>query len=170
MGVTLQSERLNLRELDLSDLDFVAAMLADPDVMRFYPKVYTRDEAEAWVLAQQERYARDGFGFWLAIERETGVPIGQAGVLNSEVDGVSEPALAYMVHRPFWRRGFATEAAAACRDYVFETLDRGRVITLIRPENLPSQGVARKIGMTPEGRTIYGGFEHLVYSIVRTTR
>ncbi len=92
--MTLESERLTLREMDLSDLDFVATMLADPDVMRFYPKVLTRDEAEAWVLNQRERYARDGFGFWLALERAVGLPVGQAGVLSTEVDGVHEAALA----------------------------------------------------------------------------
>ena len=62
----------------------------------------------------------------------------------------------------------ASEAAAATRDYAFGTLRKTRVISLIRPENLPSQCVARKIGMTPEDRVVqHGGFPHLVFSLAR---
>ena len=57
----------------------------------------------------------------------------------------------------------------AVRDYVFESLGRLSVFCLIRPENLPSQGVALKVGMTREiGRTLeLSGFEHWVYSSVK---
>ena len=61
---------------------------------------------------------------------------------------MSEKEVAYLIHRPFWRRGYATEAGRAARDYAFEVLGRQRVIALIRPENLPSIGVARKLGLT----------------------
>ncbi len=69
-----------------------------------------------------------------------------------------------MIHRPFWRQGLATKAAAATRDYAFNVLGTVRVISLIRPENIPPQGVARKIGMQPEKRTMHAGSEHLVFS------
>src|ERR671917_591908 len=112
MGKTvLETPRLILRELDPDDLDFVAALLADPEVMRYWPRPYTREEAEAWVRRQRERYARDRHGYWLAVEKATGQPVGQAGLLTVEVEGVEEPALGYIIHRPFWRRGFAVEAA-----------------------------------------------------------
>ena len=163
----LETPRLLLRELVPDDLDFVAAMLEHPEVMRYWPRPYSREEAAAWVRRQQERYARDGHGYWLAVERATGRPVGQAGLLTLEIDGVEEAALGYLIHRPFWRRCFATEAAAASRDYAFETLGKPRVIAPIRPENTPSQGVARKVGLTPERRTIYAGFEHLIFAAAR---
>ncbi len=122
----LETARLVLREMDLADLDFVAAMLAHPEVMRYWPRCYSREEAEDWVRWQQERYARHGHGYWLAIEKATGQPVGQAGLLTLVIDGVQEAALGYIVHRPFWRRGFAVEAAAASRDYAFETLGKRR--------------------------------------------
>lgn len=159
-----------LREMQLHDLDFVAVMLAHPEVMQFWPKTYSRAEAEAWIRRQQERYAEHGYGLWLAVDRVTDVPVGQVGVVTSHVEDADEPALSYLIHRPFWRRGYATEAAAACRDYVFDRLDRPWVVTLIRPENVPSQGVATKLGMVP-GRSIpYKGFEHVVYSVTREAR
>ncbi len=164
----LETSRLVLREMSLNDLDFVASMLAHPEVMRFWPRCYSREEAEEWVRQQQDRYARHGHGYWLALEKATVQPVGQAGLLTLEVDGVEEVSLGYIVHRPFWRKGFATEAGAACLDYAFETFGEPRVIAPIRPENTPSQGVALKLGMEPEKRTTYrAGFEHLIFSISR---
>lgn len=52
--------RLTLRELARDDLDFVAGMLGDPQVMRYYPKVLTQLEAEGWIERQLERCRRDG--------------------------------------------------------------------------------------------------------------
>lgn len=169
MPPVIETPRLALREMSMADLDFVAAMLADPDVMRFYPKCYSRAEAVAWIERQLERYTRYGYGLWLAVDRAARRPVGQIGVVRSRVDSGKEPALTYLVHRPFWRRGYATEGVAASRDYVFENLGQARVITLIRPENIPSQGVALKIGMRAERRTQYRGFEHIVFAATRRT-
>src|SRR5207247_9188943 len=67
--------------------------------------------------------------------------------------------------RPYWRHGFATEGALACRDYAFGTLRKPRVISLVRPENAASQGVARNLGMEVIGRAPHGGYEHLVFAV-----
>ena len=73
--------------------------------MLFWPKPYTRDEAEAWIRRQQERYAHDGYGYWLALDKASGQTIGQAGLLAQQVDRVEETGIGYIIHRPFWRRG-----------------------------------------------------------------
>ena len=166
MEPILQTHRLTLRQMEAADLDFVATMLADPDVMRFYPSPLSREESAEWIERQQRRYAEDGYGLWLALNRSSGVPVGQVGLVASEVDEIREPALTYLIHRPYWRRGFATEATLATRNYAFEELGLRRMITLIRPENVPSQGVARKIGMTPERETDFKGFKHIVFAVV----
>jgi RimJ/RimL family protein N-acetyltransferase len=163
----LETSRLYLREMGMGDLEFMASLLAHPGVMRYYPACCSREESENWVRRQQHRYARDGFGFWLAIEKATGSPIGQAGVLLHEVEGKSEIGLGYMLDRPFWARGFATEAAAASRDYVFDTLGRSRLLCLVRPENEPSRAVAQRLGMAVNGCTKYAGFTHLVFTLSR---
>jgi RimJ/RimL family protein N-acetyltransferase len=170
MRLIIETPRLALRELVMSDLDFVEAMLSHPEVMQFFPRSLSRDESAEWIRRQQSRYAVEGHGYWLALDREAGEPVGQAGVMRAEVEGIVEPALGYIVHRPFWRRGYGAEAAAACRDHVFDTLGGSRVITLVRPENLPSLGVARKIGMTIERRTIYARYEHFVLSMTPADR
>lgn len=162
-----ETARLRHRELEPGDLDFIAELMSHPEVMRFFSKLYSRADALEWVELQRKRYAERGHGYWLLEEKDGGRPVGQAGVLMVEVEGVAEPALGYIIHRPYWGRGYATESAAANRDYVFVTLDRTRVITLIRPGNEPSQQVARKIGMTPEKRTTFAGVEHIVYAAWR---
>jgi len=165
MVAILETPRLALREMTIADLDFVAAMLGDPEVMRFYPRRLARDEAEGWIRRQVHRYRRDGHGLWLVLDRETGEPRGQVGLVNQEVDGVAEPEVGYLIHRPFWRQGLAAEAASATRDHAFGVLGRPRVVSLIRPENLPSRAVARRLGMTVEKECLHWGAPHLVYSV-----
>jgi ribosomal-protein-alanine N-acetyltransferase len=161
----LETSRLALRELSLDDLDFVAGMLAHPEVMRFYPQVYSREESRLWIERQLHRYAGNGHGLWLVQDRATGEPLGQVGLLLQLVDGVEEPEIGYLIHRPFWRRGLATEAALAVRSWAFDTMGLERVISLIRPENTPSQGVARKLGMRPEKRSQFHWLEHVVFAV-----
>ena len=165
--VILETPRLVLREMSSGDLDFVAELLAHPEVMHFWPKTYTRVEAEEWIRRHAERYARDGYGYWLALDKISGQPIGQAGLLAQQVDGVAEIGIGYMIHRPFWRQGYATEAAAHCRDYAFGTLGKERLIVLVRPENVVSVKVAGKIGFTRERETNYAGFVHTVFAKAR---
>jgi RimJ/RimL family protein N-acetyltransferase len=162
MRPVLETPRLRLRELAAYDLDFVAAMLAHPEVMRFYPRPYSREEAEGWLKRQIERYAQHGHGLWL-VEERGGAKVGQVGLVMQQVDGTDEPEVGYLVHRPFWRRGYASEAAIAARDYAFRERGYPYVISLIRPENEPSQGVARAMGMTPWKNTMRGDMPHIVF-------
>jgi ribosomal-protein-alanine N-acetyltransferase len=149
------------------DLDFLTEMLGDPEVMRHFPSTEDRAGAIAHIQRQIDRYATWGFGPWLVVNKETGQPVGRVGLLRQEVDGVAEVEVGYMIHRPFWRQGFAFEAAAACRDYVFHTLGRERVISLVRPENLPSAAVARKLGMLPEKEIMHHELKHTVFAMQR---
>ena len=165
----LETPRLTLRELARDDLDFVAAMLADPEVMRYYPKYYDRDGAAEWLDRQLGRYRSHGHGLWLVSDRDSGEPVGLVGLVPPRLEDVPEDEIGYLIHRPFWRRGFASEAAAGVRDYAFGVLGRSRVVSLIRPENVPSQGVATKIGMVREaGRLVENaGLAHWVFAVDR---
>lgn len=165
----IETARLTFREMSHADIDFVADMLAHPEVMEFFGAPCPREEALSWIDRQCSRYAEDGHGYWLIEDKSGRQPIGQAGLLKIDLDGADEIGLGYLIHRPFWRRGFATEAAAACRDYAFEHLAASRLVCPIRPENHSSQRVAIKIGMKAGPLTAFAGFDHLIFTMSPTS-
>jgi RimJ/RimL family protein N-acetyltransferase len=167
MKVVLQTARLLLREMSLDDLDFMAALLGHPEVMRFYPQSYSRQDAEAWIRRSLARYEKHGLGFWLVVDRAGDEPVGQVGLLIQLIEGIEEMEVAYLIHHPFWRRGYAAEATLAVRDHAFTALDRAHVISLIRPINQPSAAVARKMGMRPTRLTLHGGLDHIIFRVDR---
>jgi RimJ/RimL family protein N-acetyltransferase len=163
----LTTERLTFREMVVEDLDFLHSILGDPEVMRFYPKVFDRVGALDWLNRAMARQQRDGHSFWLVADKITGEPIGQVGLLNQEVDGIVEAEIGYMLARHQWRNGYAREAAVAVRDYAFDQLSKQRVISLIRPVNIPSQRVAMSYGAKPEKLVRWRDYEHLVFALNR---
>jgi RimJ/RimL family protein N-acetyltransferase len=165
--VILETDRLQLRELTPSDLPFVAEMVGDAETMRYYPHPFMPLEARRWLQRQLDRYARDGHGLWLVIDKESGNRIGQVGLAIQDVDHVKEPEIGWLIHRKYWRRGFATEAGCGVRDHAFHSLGLERVISLIRPVNEPSRGVAKNVGMTVDRETEFHGYPHLVFAVRR---
>jgi [ribosomal protein S5]-alanine N-acetyltransferase len=165
MAAVLETSRLRIREMEPDDLDFLAAMLADPDVNRYYEKTFTRADAEEWLRRQLRRYADDGHGLWLVLDRATEAPVGQVGLALQDVEGQRHPEVGWLLHRPFWGKGYATEAATATRDLAFVRWRYPEVISLIRPENQASRRVAERIGMKPVRRARFNGFDHLVYAV-----
>jgi RimJ/RimL family protein N-acetyltransferase len=69
------------------------------------------------------------------------------------IDGREELEVGYHVRPALQGQGYATEAAAACRDFARDVLGARRLTAIIHPDNRPSQRVAEKIGLTPEKRT-----------------
>jgi RimJ/RimL family protein N-acetyltransferase len=165
MNVILETARLSLRELVPEDLDFVAEMLADPEVMRYYPKTYSRGEAQGCMGHQIEKYRRDGYGLWRVSLKGSPAPVGLVGLVRQEVEGETFHEIGYLIHHPYWQRGYATEAALGVRRFAFEVCRLPRVVSLVRPENVPSVAVAKKLGMSPEREIRFGGFLHLVYGV-----
>lgn len=156
--------------MSLDDLEFMAAMMSDPWVMRFYPKRLNRDEAVASIRKTLDRYERYGFGPWLVREKAAGRPIGRVGLLPQFVNGVDEIEVGWMIHRPYQQCGFASEAGRACAAYAFRQLHAQRVISLIRPENIPSAATALKLGMKLAGTTVHVGLQHDIYELTNDFR
>jgi RimJ/RimL family protein N-acetyltransferase len=163
--VVLETPRLLLREMEPGDLDFVAAMLADEDVTRYYERTFSRADAQVWLDRQRRRYADDGHGLWLVLERASGAPIGQVGLAMQEVAGERHPEAGWLLHRPFWGKGYATEAGRGVRDAAFQRWRYPALISLIRPVNEPSRRVAERVGFAPGPRVQFHGFEHVRYEM-----
>jgi ribosomal-protein-alanine N-acetyltransferase len=163
----LETNRLRLRPLRNEDVEDLLGVLGDPENMRFYPAPFTRQLVQEWIQDSINRYQRDGIGLWAVELKATGELVGDCGPAVREVLGAREIELGWHVKRALWGQGLATEAAAACRDWVFRNIHPSGLIALVRPENTQSRRVAEKIGMKVEGKVEYGsmGWLHLVYAI-----
>lgn len=168
MPSILQTNRLTVRQMNVGDAPFVAELLTDPEVMAHYVRPYSVEESVAWLHRQVDNYAKNEYGFWVAADRATSVTIGLVGITMRVVDGLARPEVGYIVHKRFWRRGFATEAALETRNYAFTHCGFDHVIALVRPTNVPAQGVASRLGMAIEKRAEFNGSEYLVYSVSRS--
>jgi len=146
--------RLFFRELDERDLPALRAILQDPTTMAAYEGPFDEAEVQAWLARQRARYADDGLGLWAVCSGATGETIGQCGLTWQPVDDSQVLEVGYLFQRSFWHRGFATEAARACRDHAFTVLDAPRVHAIIRDNNLASMNVAIRCGMTVRRRVV----------------
>jgi len=151
------TERLRFRPMAPGDLDAMAALLGDPVVMRHYPRPKDRAGAEAWIAWNRRLYAERGHGLWVVELRATGEFVGDCGLTPQRVEGVTEIEVGYHVRADLQRRGYASEAAAACRDLARDALGVDRLIAIIHPDNVPSQRVAEKIGLSHERDVVFAG-------------
>jgi RimJ/RimL family protein N-acetyltransferase len=147
MPVPDATERLVFREMTDEDIEPMAALLGDPEVMTFYAHPKTRAEALEWIRRNQGRYGEHGFGLWVIELRDTGEFVGDCGLTFQDVEGTDELEVGYHVRRSFQGRGYATEAAAASRDHARDVLGHSRLVAIIHPDNVASQRVAEKIGL-----------------------
>jgi len=100
--------------------------------------------------------------------KSSGEVVGDCGLSRQTVDGTDEIEIGYHVRRDLWGQGYAPEAARACQGYGFARLGADRLISLIRPENLPSRRVAEKTGLSLWKEVIWRDLPHCVYMIRRT--
>ena len=139
--------------------------------MTAYEGAFSEEEVEQWLVKQQLRYAHDGFGLWAVLDKVTGKMIGQCGLTMQDANGRQVVEVGYLFRRDHWHRGYATEAARACKRYAFDVLDEDEVFSIIRDNNLASQAVARRNGMEPRGMFVkhYRGVEmpHIIFSAYR---
>lgn len=165
----LETPRLRLREFIALDVDALALILSDAETMRYYPAPYGRAGVEQWIERNRQRYRDDGVGLWAMELTGTMELIGDCGIVLQQIEGEGFYEIGYHLRRDFWGRGLATEAAIACRDWAFAHLKAGRLISLIRPENLPSRQVAERVGMTLWKEINWRGLKHWVYSLPKPT-
>ncbi|NGO15310.1 GNAT family N-acetyltransferase [Streptomyces sp. HC44] len=149
----LRTDRLVLRRWRESDLEPWAAMNADPEVREHLGELLTREQSDAAVALMQAEFDERGFGWWALEARETGEFIGRAGLDDVDEDMPFAGAdagvdIGWRLTRTAWGHGYATEAAMACLAYGFDVLGLPEVVATTTVNNLRSQAVMRRIGMT----------------------
>ncbi len=167
-NVICETSRMILRKIVDEDVDSLLPILGNAEVMRF--SVHgpdNRDGVLKFVDATKKRYARDGDAQWAVILKSSGAFIGECGISIQVIDGSKEYEIGYRFNPLYWRQGFASEAAIACRDYGFEKLKLERLISIIEKENEASIGVAKKVGMRLEKESAFHGIPVEIYSLDR---
>lgn len=144
----LETDRLKLREMTLSDRKALSSILQDENVMYAYNGVFSDEETMAWMQKQLQRYKEYGFGLWGVFLKDTGEMIGQCGITIQEYRATQVPEIGYLLAHKYWHKGYAIEAARACREYGFNTLHFDTLYSIIRDTNIASRNVALRNGMS----------------------
>lgn len=142
----LCTERLVLRGFEERDFESFAAMMADPEVVRYLGDGRTLSRFDAWrqLAMFAGHWVLRGFGLWAVEDANTGDFLGRIGCLQPE--GWPGFEIGYGLARPAWGKGYAREGAARALQYAREDLGRTDIISLIRPANEASIKVARALG------------------------
>lgn len=152
-----ESQRLGFRRWTPPDKEAFVRMYGDPDVMRYFPKVLTRREALARVALFDDNIAKNGFGLWAAVLKETDECVGVIGLKETNFDAFFTPCagLTWILDKKFWHRGFALEGASRCIQWGFTEKSFTEVYAYTTLQNIPSQTVMQRLGMKSEGSFLH---------------
>ncbi|MET7426274.1 GNAT family N-acetyltransferase [Dactylosporangium sp. NPDC005555] len=153
----LRTARLELRRWRDEDRAPFAALNADPEVMRFFPRPLTHAESDQMADRIEAQFAELGYGLWAVDVVGTGAFIGFVGLAWQRFPAHFTPALeiGWRLARAAWGHGYATEAAVAARDFAFrptgpDGAGMDEIVSITTRTNEPSQAVMRRIGMTSD--------------------
>ena len=147
MKCVIETTRLYLRELLDDDLDDLHAIFSDPKSMKHCPSLFSIQESQNWIQWNIKSYAEYGFGFWGVVLKDNKKLIGDCGITMQDINGVKEPEIGYHINKNHVNKGYATEAAQACRNYAFEVLRLQKIYSYMKNKNHASIKVALKNGM-----------------------
>jgi RimJ/RimL family protein N-acetyltransferase len=143
----IETERLYLRELHVNDKKELMKVLSDPESMEFYPSPFSEEKVEKWIQWNIENYMTYKHGLWAVILKEGEVFIGDCGITMQDIGDETIPEIGFHIIKEYCNKGYATEAALACKEYAFKVLHYPKIFSYTAVRNTPSQKVAEKIGL-----------------------
>lgn len=144
---TIQTAHFSLRPLEKRDASTLHRIYQGEGILRYFPNPVppTLEKVERFISGQQVHWETRGFGNWGILPEGEKQIIGWAGLQYlAELD---ETEVGYLLDKPFWGKGYATEAALASLQFGFERFSLDHIIALVHPENLASRRVIEKCGM-----------------------
>lgn len=167
-NIILETDRLVLRKIEIEDADALFQIQNNSDVMRYAINGPSSEEGVfRFIHATLNRYETDGIGQWAVVEKLSNTVIGDCGFSIKDIDRIREHDLSYRFSRKYWGKGFATEAATACRNYAFKNLNLDRIISIQDKDNKLSHKVLHKIGMLIKKEITFHHKVALVYGMNR---
>ncbi len=148
----IETQRLSLRPLDARDLDPLAAMHQDTDVMAHMPRRLSRGDTRSFIERAMAHHRRQGFGFWVAHRSDSGAFVGLVGLFRVGFEAPFTPAveIGWRLARAEWGNGFATEGARAALAFGFDTLRLEQIVAFTVAANVRSRAVMQRLGMIRE--------------------
>lgn len=147
----IETERLILRGPTEADLDdWVACIWADPEVMRYMPRMDDTPDVSAKAVLAGFTNAREQqqVGAWVITDKADGRFMGHCMLRYREA--LNDHELGYALGKAFWGKGYATETARAVARYGFEQASLERIFAVVIPENIPSARVLEHLGFAYE--------------------
>lgn len=142
----LETERLLLKPRSEADLDFVAALNADPEVMRYIAAAGDPAMGREGVAARSFLHVARGLGYWTVFARtDESDPLGYVGLIP-EGDNPEQAQVSYRFAVRHWGQGIAREAVERLLRYGFETLELPEALIVTHPENAASLQLAARLG------------------------
>ncbi|QQR35516.1 GNAT family N-acetyltransferase [Devosia oryziradicis] len=155
---TLATQRLILRAHTQYDFAACCALWADPELTRFIGgRPSTPEEVWQRLLRYAGMWSLIGYGYFLATDRQTGLPVGEFGLADFHRD-ISpplgdRPEAGWIMLPGHHGKGLAHEAMSAVLDWADATMPR--TVCMIDPANAPSLRLAAKLGYVEYDRTTY---------------
>lgn len=164
MKTILETDRLLLREFEITDAQNFYELNLNPNVIKYTGNSAFKDIDEAKTfLENYSDYQKNGFGRWAVINKSTQDFIGWCGLKYDEK--LDETDIGFRFFEHFWNKGYATESAKACINYGFEKLNLKIIIGRAMKENIASVKVLEKIGLQYEKDFDFDGQKGVIYSI-----
>jgi RimJ/RimL family protein N-acetyltransferase len=164
---TITTDRLTLRPLTTADVRPLHRIMSDAEVMRYFPSATppSLDKVARLIDTQSDHWAEHGYGWWAVERRDRRGLIGWCGLQYlSETD---ETEVAYLLARTEWGQGFATEGARAALAYGFHRLRMECIVAIVHIDNMASQRVVEKAGLTLTHQATYWGMACHHYAVER---
>jgi|WetSurMetagenome_2_1015567.scaffolds.fasta_scaffold79458_2 RimJ/RimL family protein N-acetyltransferase/GNAT superfamily N-acetyltransferase len=145
---TLTTSRLTLRPFTEADVEPLHGILNEDGILRYFPRPDPPDRArvERLITGQLRHWEEHGLGWWAVELRATGELLGWNGL--QYLPDTEEVEVGYLLSRRHWGQGLATEGAQASLRFGLETLRLGSIVGIVHPENIASQQVLTKAGLT----------------------
>lgn len=152
----IETDRLLLRQWEDADIAPFVAMNQMPEVMRYFPELYSEERTRTSVAAYRKSISERGYGYFAAELKEDGRFIGFIGMMDQSYESPYTPAtdVGYRLHPSVWGQGLATEGGRAVLDYARDC-GLSDVIAVTPHSNLGSQRVMQKLGMSLRGQFVH---------------
>ena len=166
--MVIETDRLILRKFTENDFDALYKVLGDAENMKHYPAPFDQERVKGWINKNIDRYSTFGFGLWAVVLKETGEVIGDCGLTMQVINGEIKPEIGYHIRRDMQKNGYATEAAAAVRNWVFLNTPFNEVYSYMTSSNEPSAKTAMAYGCKKaDSYTDDAGIDIDIYRITR---